>query len=354
MHDGVKVRCTSGGYHRVVMTSLRLASVFFTFALALTGTARAEHRCRVGVDGSATSAHADAWRGAATSVGRKIEASGRNDCDAILVTPDAEGAVVAFTTHDGRTAVRRIKSPDELLPLADALLVAFPDGEPDARVDASFAPAPLPPPASMMALQLENPAAREPVPGQEPAANAAAKRDHDARARVVVGAAGGVKGGARGDGAAALGRVLVGVSNGHWEALAFGRWDVEHTMTAAARTGDRVSIASMGAGVLGGRRQPIGSLVLVLGSGVGVYSVDQELHVEPGSLSPKRVVHETFAEPRVDAYFGLIVPASSRLRFRMQLEGQLALLAHASRADFPAAPRWTTGITLGAEAAFLP
>ncbi|MDB4996567.1 MAG: hypothetical protein JWM74_3999, partial [Myxococcaceae bacterium] len=55
-----------------------------------------------------------------------------------------------------------------------------------------------------------------------------------------------------------------------------------------------------------------------------------------------------------DAYLGLVVPVSSRLRFRMQLEGQLALLRHDSRADFPAAPRWTTGITLGAEAAFLP
>ncbi len=252
--------------------------------------------------------------------------------------------------------MRRIKSPDELLPLADALLVAFPDDEAMAGADATEtgARAPLPPSPSMMAVRLDKKDGPELAPGQEPVPNARGNRDHGAHARVLAGAAGGVKGGAPGDGAAALGRVVVGVANEHWEGFAFGRWDLEHAMTAATPSGERATIGSLGAGVIGGRRQPIGSLVLVLGSGLGVYSVDEELHLDPASSRPKHVQHDTFVEPRLDAYFGLVVPVSSRLRFRMQLEGQLALLLHDARMDFPEAPRWTTGITLGAEAAFLP
>ncbi|MDB4993222.1 MAG: hypothetical protein JWM74_654, partial [Myxococcaceae bacterium] len=267
MRDDMKVPDASGGYHRPVMTSLRLASTVFTFVLALAGTARAD-RCSVRVVGPATAARGDAWRNAATSVERKIEASGRNDCDAILVTPDADGADVAFTTHDGRTALRRIKSPDELLPLADALLVAFPDDDTRAGADATEddAPAPPSPSPSMLAVHLDKHGGPDPAPGQEPVTNVPGSRDHDARARVLVGVAGGVKGGAPGDGAAALGRVVLGVANEHWEGFAFGRWDLEHAMTAAAPPGERVTIGSLGAGVLGGRRQPIGSLVLVLGS----------------------------------------------------------------------------------------
>jgi hypothetical protein len=335
------------------MISLRSVPLVLAVLLASAGPAQAEGRCSVRVDVAVGAGDGDAWRDAVHAIERTIDAGGHNDCEAIVVSPDAHGAAVTFTTRDGRTAVRRVTTPDDLLPLAEALLVASPVDEPSAQgeaVPAATVPLVATPP---LTLRLAPPGA-EPAPGQESVAAAPSIREQDTRARVVIGAAGGVKGGAPGDAVAPLARVVLGVANAHWEAFAFGRWDVEHTMAATSPAGE-VRLGSIGGGVLGGRRQRLGALVLVLGSGVGVYSSDAELHNEAEHALGHHALHDTFAEPRLDAYLGLVVPASSRLRLRMQVEGELALLRHQpSRPEFPAAPGWTMGLTLGAEAAFLP
>src|SRR3954468_22782206 len=52
------------------------------------------------------------------------------DCRTIAVAPDATGATIVFTTVAGRTARRRVATPQELEPTVEALLVIGRDPSP--------------------------------------------------------------------------------------------------------------------------------------------------------------------------------------------------------------------------------
>ncbi|CAN5925581.1 hypothetical protein BH11MYX4_BH11MYX4_06390 [soil metagenome] len=54
-------------------------------------------------------------------------------------------------------------------------------------------------------------------------------------------------------------------------------------------------------------------------------------------------------------YAGVVATESSRLRMRVEVDGDMGVVAHrAEVADPGAFPRWNLGISLGAEAGFLP
>ena len=110
-------------------------------------------------------------------------------------------------------------------------------------------------------------------------------------------------------------------------------------------------------GVMFGRRQPLGPIVLIGGARAAAFSAEVELAGASASKDMKRDNHrhDEFLDPRVGLYAGCMLSETSRLRVRMQVDGDAGVLVHRTElADMQAFPRWNLGVSLGAEAGFLP
>jgi hypothetical protein len=67
------------------------------------------------------------WHSAAVALRRLLRDGGGTgiDCRAVAIWLEADGATVVFTTQDGRQAMRRLQSPEELAPVVEALRVTL-------------------------------------------------------------------------------------------------------------------------------------------------------------------------------------------------------------------------------------
>ncbi len=331
-------------------------------ALAATKNAAADPQspCRVRLTGSATTA---AWATARDRLEDRVAelTPSTTDCRLIVVTPEPQGASVAFNTADRRVARRHIASPDDLLPLVEALLVFGHDPmliapPAPAKTEAVLA-MPEEPGADERALEGSAPEPTRATPGEPPPNDVITRTKPDAP-RVLVGAGAGVKASFPNDSVAGVGQIFVGMTYARWELAGFGRWELEHDahdQESESATKGRLRYSAIGGGTMFGRRQPVGPLVLVGGARTAVYGAEQERAGGPkvdGRSTRKR---ESFFDPRVGLYAGCVVSESSRLRMRVQVDGDMGLVVHrAELADLGAFPRWNLGLSLGAEAGFLP
>jgi hypothetical protein len=99
----------------------------------------------------------------------------------------------------------------------------------------------------------------------------------------------------------------------------------------------------------------LGPVVFVFGTTLGVFAATEELSRRGSAPGVRLHVQDSFADPRAGLYLGAVLPKTSRFRLRTQLDGEITLAAHAS--DMTALPtyaKWSLGLSLGAETAFLP
>ena len=322
-----------------------------------------EPPCRVRLAGGGASA---TWASARNRVEDRVAilTAASTDCRLIVVTPEAQGASVEFTTADRRIARRHIGGPDDLLPLVEALLVFGHD---------PMAIAPPPPPAAETVLAIpEAPTSAEEIASDEsaqtspiPTALAApASKDKVGGARpdaprVLLGAGAGVKNSWPNDSLTGVGQVFVGMTLTRWEVAAFGRLELEHDADddanqAVTTTVGRLRYSAIGGGAMFGRREHVGPLVLVGGARAAVYDAEVE-RVAPKTPTRPTPRRDEFLDPRVGLYAGVVATESSRLRVRVQVDGDMGVVVHrAELADLGAFPRWNLGISLGAETGFLP
>lgn len=330
-------------------------------ALASTKHASAdpESPCRVRLASRPASA---AWSSARDRVEERVATltSASTDCRLIVVTPEQRGASVEFTTADHRVARRHIVGPEDLLPIVEALLVFGHD---------PMVIAPPPPPPAETALAMpEAPAAAdiddEPALYAMRAATIAdpVSRDQAARAkpdapRVLVGAGAGVKNSWPNDSLTGVGQIFVGMTLAHWEVAAFGRLELEHDADEndSVTTASKLRYSAIGGGAMAGRREHVGPLILVGGARAAVYDAELE-RVAPKTPNAVRAARrDEFLDPRLGLYAGVVATESSRLRVRVEVDGDMGVVVHrAELADLGAFPRWNLGISLGAEAGFLP
>ena len=314
--------------HAVILCSLFLAS-----------RADAEGRCVLRLDDVAAPRE---WRAAVAAVAEGLGTGDAGDCAEIRVTPETRGAMVTFTTWDGRVAQRHIRHPNELGPLVDALTVTVPP-EP--------VPAIGPPP--MLAITESSPTATEPAEGPIPALQLEAPTNEDrptvpapGRTALVVFAGGG----ARMDGRSAVapqGQLGLGVAIGKWELDLVGRIEAEHDMESTAHVHNEAS--SMGVGARVGRREKVGPLLLVTGVSVAAQYASVEAHL---SRTERKEVD--FLEPRAGAFIGVVGPRLGRFRLRGEVIGEVALSQRAGTTDLPATSGWGVGCMFGLETSFLP
>lgn len=336
---------SSPRFERALRCRVLALAVAFTSAFA-TQTALADSPCELRFDGPSVP---DAWSKARHDVDALVAqlTASTTDCRTIAVSPDADGASVVFTTADGRVARRRIGGPRELLPLVRALLVLGPEPAPPPDVAGPIAVLPHAPsdepedaPASRASLA-------------PPDANDSARAAGASNGRLLLGAGAGVKGSWPGDTLAAVSQIFVGVQLSRWELAAFGRWEIEHDAQSDASAG-RLRFSALGGGAMFGRREALGPLVLLAGARAAVFDAEEERTGQHNERHDGRQ-HEEFLDPRLGLYAGCIVSESSRLRFRIQIDGDAGLIVHRTElAELPAFPRWNLGLSVGAETAFFP
>lgn len=311
-----------------------------------TTPAAAGSPCELRFEGTSVSeAWSDVLRDVTVLVGRLTPET--TDCRTIAVLPDGGGATVVFTTVDGRTARRRIAAPRELHALVEALLVFGHDPAPSAddRDARSPADAPEPPPSRPTASTA--PASIAALSTLDVKDSGLAKKSSSG---LLLGAAAGVKQSWPRDTVAAVGQGFVGLSLPRWELAAFGRWEMEHD--AANDAGTRLRFSAIGGGAMFGRRETVGPLVLFAGTRAALFDAEEETKHDDRREAKHR---SEFLDPRLGLYAGCIFAESSRVRFRVQVDGDAGLLVHRSDvAELPAFPRWNLGVSLGAEAGFIP
>ena len=251
-----------------------------------------------------------------------------------------------------------------MLPLVEALLVFGHD-------PTAIAPPPpetrerlaMPGPSTEVAIDGEPAGADAPKDRASPSPLAESPKDALERPkvdapRVLVGAGAGMKGGWPSDSVTAVGQVYAGMTKAHWELAGFGRWELEHDAhddSSSASTHGRLRHSAVGGGAMFARRQPVGPLVLVGGARAALYLAEQERAGGPKVAGRSSHESEEFFDPRLGLYGACVVSESSRLRVRVQVDGDMGLVVHrAELADLGAFPRWNMGLSLGAEAGFLP
>lgn len=320
--------------------SVHAAILCTLFLETLATRAHADDRCVVRLDGGITPRE---WRLAVDAAAHGLDGVDTGDCAEIRITPEASGAMVTFTTHDGRIAQRHIRRPNELRPLFDALTVTVPP---------AAAPEPEPGPTPLLAITESSPDATVPVEEPMPELVLSAPTGGDDRSTspapgrpallLFVG------GGARTDGRSEVtpqGQLGVGVGLGKWELGVIGRIEAEHDLG----TKQNGEASSMGVGARLARRERIGPIVLVTGVAMSAQWASVEAH-------PSRTQHAEvdFLEPRAGAFVGFVGPRVGRFRLRGEVLGELALSQRTGTAELPVTSGLGIGAMFGVETSFLP
>jgi hypothetical protein len=232
------------------------------------------------------------------------------DCARITIEVGEKGAVILFTTRDGRQARREVASPAQLGASIDALLITTELAAPLHTDEPEAAPPPPPAPVHLLASVLVGGRLSAPSAFVSPA--------------VVVRA---------------------GVAIDGWEIGLWGQAEpVLQWLDGIAPAGYSVWRYAVGASFA--RRQAIGStLVIVLGGDVAVTVVG------PGADSDD----PPQAQPALGAFFGLVLPQRSRIRLRAEIGGEVGLTGTPPSDDqgYPTLPWVSAGVSLGVEGELL-
>jgi hypothetical protein len=300
-------------------------------ALLIATPAQAEPSCEIRVRPDAR-----AWRAAVKDVDEVVRRAQGADCQEILVEPDEHGATVRLTTHDQRTAIRRVARPTELFALVEALLVRV--DEAPVR-EAAVVPARAEPPA------IEEPGLA-PAPQVAPAErDVAAPKTNEPTGELIALTAGAATGEG---GVGTIGMAQVGFLRENWELALAASIAPEHDTDRS-----HVRASAYGGGALVARRFAVGPAVFFVGGDIGLYSAS----LEEGrrAVAGSAPVEDTILEPRTGLTLGCIAPMTARFRFRGQIDGQVGIFEHTRSApELPSFSHVTLALTVGAETTFLP
>lgn len=324
---------------RCLAACVALATVAFSREL------RAGSRCDLRLEDAGGDVE---WRVAAHEIEQTLAVE-PSDCRSIVVTVDGASATVFFTTQDGRVAERRIAKPSELASLVHALLVSGLDETAPNVLGPSPAARRAPDGPAAPAID----GAQDAVPGW-PADQSHVSRNDDATSfRIFTAAAAGLKASAPDADIAPIVQFAASLALDRFELGGFGRWESEHAVGDGSGAHARVS--AVGGGLVGGRREAVGSVWILYGASVGAYATAVARRAPVGlEDGPHRIRHD-FVQPRAGVYLGVVVPASHRLRFRAMIEGDVAMVRDTGDvADLPRVSLWAMGLTLGAETKVLP
>jgi hypothetical protein len=282
------------------------------------------------------------WKSAVVEAEARVRAlpAEANDCRSIEVHVAIDGAVVVFTTRDGRQAVRHVATPAELAATIDALLVTTP---PPAIVE--------PPPASTTGTAPS-------TPDRAPAKPTAAGDSRhgvprvDAR-RVETRAFGIVEAGGR---LAAPGRFVspllslgAHVVLDRWELGVDLTWEPIYSTSLPAPPGFDMLATVVGMGI--GRREPLGRgfEVSAMGrAGIALVHEEREGELESGEPQGSR------AQMRLGLSGSIIYAKEAPFRVRATLAGDYVptKLGGGQSVDplLPKLPSWGATLSIGLEA----
>ena len=274
-----------------------------------------------------------AWVAAAAAARARLERADAQDCHAIEVAVrPTGGALVTFTTTEGRLAVRALTAPDELGPALDALLATLPPEPPAAE------PVPPAPP--------DAPPARDVVVGRPaPAPPPASPLVH-----FNIGAAGAVRLGL--SGAYLTPGILLrpGGTFGPWELSGVVEYDPSYAYLPDGTPS--FSLSSFGAALQVGRRERVGSFAFGFGGSIGLASV----HVDTSGTDGLAQVAE-YGQPRIGGFARLAIPREGSVRgtFDLGFDAAVGSLKRRAtlRSDLPDLPRWGVVAALGVESSLL-
>lgn len=310
----------------------------------------------IGVCAASGAAHADCplalvpaeasppWAAAAEAARKRLQSEVSGDCGSVEVAVrPSGGALLTFTTTDGRRALRALMSPDELGPSLDALLV-------------TLAPEPAPPvsptPAPTAPNRVEPPTTwREPrvngVPEASPAGQQVPSSARELHFQLA--ASGGVRLGFGGVYATPAIALRPSGSFGAWELAGAVEYDPSYSYLPG---GQRFRLWSFIAGVQLGRQEPLGPFGFGYGLGLGVASIQEEANDDDGTTKVA-----DFGQPRVSAYGRFVYPrrATWRGTFDVGLDAALGSIKKRAtlRSDLPELPRWGVITSLGIETSLL-
>jgi len=274
------------------------------------------------------------WSAAARNADQLLATRGtvQNDCARVVVqVQPAGGAVLHFTTTSGRTASRELRTPDELVPALEALLVTL---QPLAE---------MPPPAASTPGPAVTSAALPP-----PAPAPAPRRD-----RFVVGGGAGARLTLPRKYLAPEAFLRASVVLERLELGLVGAWDPLHVRLDGKVPQD-FSMSTVQASALCAGRLPAGNTELNLGMLFGVAAVSASAHDLP-RLGRTRSLD--VAEARLGAVAGIRYPRDSRTRASLDLMGDGAISgvhrAKTAELELPASPRFSVALCLGVETVML-
>lgn len=296
----------------------------------------AESACPIGVEPSKPEVawHEKARRAEETLAQRDEK---QHDCRSIRIEVQPEGnALLTFTTVDGRIAVRLLHAPDDILPVVEALLVTLPVETP-LEMSAKEKPTPIPvapvhPPPSPPAATNRNAPVRPNL-------------------RLLLHASAGARLGLESRVFAPLISAQALMLFEPWELGFGGEWNPIYLPLAnSAPTG--YLMRSFEANLLFGRRIVRGPQAWDAGLTLGIAAVHEETDADPTS---KGRVNIDAVQPRVGFYGGLVKPYASVLRFRLGLQGDVALWGiregGTAKRNLPSLSRFGLGLSVGMEVA---
>ncbi|MGZ5971448.1 MAG: hypothetical protein ACXWP4_27450 [Polyangiales bacterium] len=277
------------------------------------------------------------WSSAVESARSRLASASSHDCGSVevAVRPNG-GAVLTFTTTDGRRAVRTLMSPEELVPALDALLVTLP---PEAAPASSAAPS-----SSAM------PSASVPAPAAPPSSSSAPVVAAPPEVHFAVGLSAGARLGLAGAYATPAFGLRPSGSFGAWELGGAIEYDPSYAYLPGAPPG--FTLWSFIANLQVGRREVFQNIAIGYGLGLGVASIRETVDDTDGL---RKILD--FGQPRASAYFRVVWPPRSTFRatFEIGFDAALTNLKRkvTVRNDVPDLPRWGIVSSVGLETSAL-
>ncbi len=272
------------------------------------------------------------WRAAVTALEPRLRGGleAGFDCRAIVVALEGDGAVLIFTTRDGRQALRRLRSPDELLPVVDALRV-------------TLEPIPSPPASG---------------PSRVPAAPEAVEPPRATPSETRTGLFLEITAGGRLSEPGAFASSSLAMRGGAalrgWELIVFAEWDPQYAIFAGEEP-PAFSMSRYAAGVGVGRRVVFGAGEFAFGMKASM-AIAQEYALEDEPVPPgasTSASSQSAAEPTAGPYLGILWPRGTVLRMRadLSLDAVVSRLGQPLSLDdsLPSLPWWSSMFTLGME-----
>ena len=302
-----------------------LSAWLLALSMSVSRPAAAKATCELRVEPEAAGT---AWEGAIARARMELQ-NAAGDCGSARLRVGAAGAVLTFTTLDGRQAVRGVGAPEELMPTLEALLIQLPD---DAE-------------PAVVAPESPNPS----VPEQHAPE---ARRVPSESGRVLWSALLGAR--LAGPDAflsptLALGAAL---TLSKWEVGVLAAWSPDYRHLD---TDDRPNahLASIAAGVAAGRRVRVGKFTAVAGIDLSASILHEAWHLPTTNTGQHAEVERERGQALFGAYTGAVLPATAKIRVKTTLSGDVDAThlvdGDATPTSDPALPWWGLTLTVGVE-----